>query len=112
MFADVPAGDCYVLKAIVHDWDDLRARRVLENCRARLAPGGRVLCVDNVLPAMGDASCAGTKLLDMLMMVSLPGRERTEAEWRALYAAAGLRLTAITLINPRSGESIIQGAAA
>jgi hypothetical protein len=58
---------------------------------------------------MGDTGGAGTKLLDMLMMVSLPGKERTEAEWRALYEAAGLRLTSITLINPRSGESIIQG---
>jgi len=109
MFADVPPGDCYVLKAIVHDWDDARARRVLANCRARLTLGGRVLCVDNVLPPMGDTGGAGTKLLDMLMMVSLPGKERTEAEWRALYEAAGLRLTSITLINPRSGESIIQG---
>ena len=50
--------------------------------------GGRVLCVNNVLPPMGDTSCGGTKLLDLLMMVSLPGRERTEAEWRALYGAA------------------------
>jgi hypothetical protein len=47
----------------------------------------------------------------MLMMVSLPGRERTEAEWRALYAAAGLELTSIALVNPRSGESVIEGRA-
>jgi hypothetical protein len=46
----------------------------------------------------------------MLMMVSLPGKERTEAEWRALYAAAGLAVTSITPINPRSGESLIEGA--
>ena len=61
---------------------------------------------------MGDTSCSGTKLLDMLMMVSLPGKERTEAEWRALYEAAGLRVETITLVNPRSGESIIGGAPA
>jgi len=88
MFADVPPADTYVLKAIIHGWDDASAVRVLQNCRARLRQGGRVLCVDNVLPPLGDTTCSDTKLLDMLMMVSLPGKERTEAEWRALYAAA------------------------
>lgn len=48
----------------------------------------------------------------MLMMVSLPGKERTEAEWRALYAAAGLRVASITLVNSRSGESVIAGVVA
>jgi hypothetical protein len=42
-------------------------------------------------------------------MVSGPGKERTEPEWRALYADAGLALTSITPINPRSGESLIEG---
>jgi len=45
------------------------------------------------------------------MMVSLPGRERTEAEWRALYDAAGLRVASIITLNPRSGESVIEGVA-
>jgi len=111
MFADVPPADTYVLKAIVHDWDDASAIRVLQNCRARLREGGRVLCVDNVLPPLGDTTCSGTKLLDMLMMVSLPGKERTETEWRALYAEAGLRIASLTCINPRSGESIVEGVA-
>jgi len=57
----------------------------------------------------GDTGASGTKLLDMLMMLSLPGKERTGAEWRALYAAAGLRVASITPINPRSVESIIEG---
>jgi SAM-dependent methyltransferase len=109
MFDDVPPGDTCVLKAIVHDWDDARAIRVLEHCRRRVPPDGRVLCVDNVLPPLGDTGCSGTKLLDMLMMVSLPGRERTEQEWRALYDAAGLTVRAITLVNARNGQSIIDG---
>jgi len=50
-------------------------------------------------------------MTDILMMVSLPGKERTEREWRALYDTAGLRLTSITPINPRSGESVIEGVA-
>lgn len=45
----------------------------------------------------------------MLMMVSLPGQERTEAEWRSLYEKANLRVTSIRAINPRSGESLIDG---
>jgi len=109
MFVEVPAGDTYLLKAIVHDWDDAHAVRVLANCRARLPAEGRVICADNVLPPMGDTGRSGTKLLDMLMMVSLPGKERTEAEWRALYEQAGLALTSIALVNPRSGESLIEG---
>lgn len=84
---------------------------MLQNCRAALPAGGRVVCVDNVLPPMGDTGCSSTKLLDMLMMVSLPGRERTAAEWRRLFDAAGLALASITPINPRSGESVIEGVA-
>ena len=109
MFAAVPPADTYLVKTIMHDWDDARCVRLLQNCRARLAEGGRILGVDNVLPPMGDTGASGTKLLDMLMMVLLPGKERTEAEWRALHAAAGLRVTAITPINPRSVECLIEG---
>ena len=58
---------------------------------------------------MGDTGCTGAKLLDMLMMVSLPGKERTEAEWRSLYERAGLAVTSIIPVNPHSGESLIEG---
>ena len=109
MFAEVPPGDTYVLKTIIHDWDDASAVRVLRNCRDQVVAEGRIICVDKVLPPMGDTSASGAKMLDMLMMVSLPGKERTEQEWRALFDAAGLTLTSITTINPRSGESLIEG---
>jgi ubiquinone/menaquinone biosynthesis C-methylase UbiE len=112
MFLDVPSGDVYVLKTIIHDWDDVRSVQVLEHCRARLPADGRVICVDKVLPPMGDTSAVGAKLLDMLMLVSLPGKERTEAEWRALYERAKLRVTSITALNPRSAECIVEGVAA
>jgi len=79
MFADVPAADTYVVKTVMHDRDGASCVRMLKNCRARRAEGGRILGVDNVLPPMGDAGASGTKLLDMLMMLSLPGKERTEA---------------------------------
>jgi hypothetical protein len=97
------------VKTVMHDWDDASGVRMLKNCRARLAEGGRILGVDNVLPPMGDTGASGTKLLDMLMMLSLPGKERTEAEWHAFYAGAGLRVASVTPIHPRSVESIIEG---
>ena len=109
MFVDVPAADTYFIKTVMHDWDDERCVRLLANCRSRLQGEGRIYGVDNVLPPMGDTGASGTKLLDMLMMLSLPGKERTEAEWQALYDAAGLRVAAITPINPRSVECIIEG---
>jgi hypothetical protein len=109
MFVDVPAADTYFVKTVMHDWDDARCVRLLVNCRRRLVDGGRVYGVDNVLPPMGDTGASGTKFLDMLMMLSLPGRERTEAEWRALYAEAGLEMAEIVPINPRSVECIIEG---
>jgi len=112
MFAEVPAGDVYVLKTVIHDWDDAHCVQVLQRCRARLPADGRIICADKVLPPMGDTGASGSKLLDMLMMVSLPGKERTEAEWRALYERAGLRVASITVVNPRSGESIVEGIAA
>jgi len=112
MFADVPPGDVYVLKTVIHDWDDARCVQVLDRCRARLPAGGRIICADKVLPPMGDTGASGSKLLDMLMMVSLPGKERTEVEWRALYEQAGLRVASIIVVNPRSGESLVEGVTA
>jgi hypothetical protein len=109
MFVDVPRGDLYLLKTVIHDWDDARCVRVLRNCQANLPADGRVVCADKVLPPMGDTGCSGAKLLDMLMMVSLPGKERTEAEWRSLYDQAGLRVSSIVVVNARSGECLIEG---
>jgi hypothetical protein len=111
MFVDVPPGDTYVLKTIVRDWGDASCVGVLRVCRAKLPAGGRIVCVDKVLPPMGDTSASGAKLLDMLMMVSLPGKERTEVEGRALHEQAGLTITAIRVTNPRSGESLIESVA-
>lgn len=112
MFVEVPPGDVYILKTIIHDWDDAHCVQVLQRCRAHLPADGRIVCADKVLPPMGDTGASGSKLLDMLMMVSLPGKERTEAEWRALYERAGLRVASIIVVNPRSGESLVEGVAA
>jgi hypothetical protein len=93
-FDAVPPGDAHVLKFILHDWDDASAGRILERCRRAAPAGGRVVIVESVLPP-GDAPHPG-KLTDLEMLVATPsGRERTEAEYAALLAAAGLRLEAV-----------------
>ncbi|MEI5103731.1 methyltransferase [Streptomyces sp. PmtG] len=92
-FADVPKGDVIVLKRILHDWRDEQCVRLLRACRRALAPGGRILVVDAVIAP--DNRPHQAKDLDLLMMASLVGRERTRADFRALLAEAGLRLNRV-----------------
>ena len=90
-FASVPEGaDGYLMKYILHDWDDERCVAILRHCREAMAPGGRVLAVDHVIPP-GNAFDRG-KLMDLNMFVLLRGRERTKAEFAELFGAAGLKL--------------------
>ncbi|WP_382466381.1 methyltransferase [Streptomyces noursei] len=92
-FTDVPPGDVYLIKRILHDWDDERSAAILANCRRALRPGGRILIVDAVVPP-GNAPHQA-KALDLMMMASLVGRERTEADFAALFEATGLRLSRV-----------------
>jgi SAM-dependent methyltransferase len=90
-FESVPQGaDAYIMKYIMHDWEDESARRILQHCRRAMAPGGRVLVVDTVIPA-GNEPFWG-KLLDLNMLALTGGLERTEAQFAALFASAGLKL--------------------
>ncbi len=90
-FAVVPKGaHAYVMKYIIHDWDDERARTILRHCREAMRPDGRVLVVEHVI-AKGNAPDWG-KLLDVNMLALLTGRERTLEQFRALFRSAGLRL--------------------
>jgi hypothetical protein len=110
MFADVPAGDRYILKHIIHDWDDDHCVRLLQNCSARMQGDGRVYCVDAVLPPLGNTTGAPSKFLDINIMVFIRGRERTEAEWRQLYDKAGLEVVSIVPLRDNFGTSIVEGA--
>jgi len=93
-FEAVPeGGDLYLLRHIIHDWDDERSRTILANVRAALPETGRVLVAECVLPRGNTESFA--KWLDLTMMVLPGGRERTEAEYRDLFRAAGLELTRV-----------------
>jgi len=93
-FCAVPAGaDAYLMKYILHDWDDELCLRILGHCREAMAPGGRVLVVEHVIPP-GNAANWG-KLLDINMMAGPGGRERTRSEFEDLFRRAGLRLARI-----------------
>jgi hypothetical protein len=93
-FEAVPEGaDLHVLKQIIHDWDDRRATLLLQNCHRALAPGGKLLLVEMVVPPDNRPSPA--QAMDLNMLVLLGGRERTEEEFERLLQAAGFRLEQI-----------------
>jgi hypothetical protein len=70
---------------------------------------GRLLCVDAVLPPIGDTSGTAAKFLDVNMIVFGGGKERTEEQWKELYAAAGFEMVSITPIQDNFGTSIVEG---
>jgi len=88
-FEAVPEADGYVLSWIIHDWDDERALTILQNCRRSIAPGGRLLLIEAVVPE-GDQPHFAT-MLDVVLM-TMGGVERTEAEYADLLARAGFHL--------------------
>lgn len=101
MFASVPAGgDAYVLRRIIHDWGDDEAIRILRNCRQAMHQGGKVLLIEQILHP-GD-SAGGATGGDLIMLVFLSGRERTQEEYAGLLAAADLRLVRVIPAGPRS----------
>jgi O-methyltransferase domain/Dimerisation domain len=105
-FKEIPAGgDAYILKDIVHDWDDERAIDVLTNCRkaVRNEPNGKVLVIEKIIPP-GNEPFAG-KLTDITMLLMTGGRERTGLEYGTLLATAGL--TVRRIVPTQSPASII-----
>ena len=92
-FDRVPEGaDAYLLVRILHDWEDADAVRILRNVRAAMTPDAVLVIVDSVLGPPNEDPLA--KFLDLMMLVSAGGRERTEEEWRALLADGGLEFVA------------------
>lgn len=98
-FESVPAGgDAYLLRYIIHDWDDERAIAILKNCYQAMQSNGRLLLVEMVIP-QGNEPFYG-KLLDLQMLLNYGGRERTEAEYQVLLETAGFSLTKIYPVAP------------
>lgn len=105
-FEAVPGGgDAYVMKHIIHDWDDERAVLILRNIGVAMgAARGRVILLESVLPP-GNTPHFG-KIIDLEMLAMPGGRERTEEEFRALFARAGFELTRI--VPTESPLSVIE----
>jgi hypothetical protein len=105
-FEAVPeGGDAYMLKFIIHDWNDDRAGVILRNIHEALPEGGKVLVVDQVVPGPNVPSLS--KFLDIEMLAVPNGRERTEEEFRALFEANGFSLSRI--VPTASPLSIVEG---
>jgi O-methyltransferase/methyltransferase family protein len=105
-FEAVPEGaDAYVLKAVLHDWEDDDALRILRSCRAAMAPAAVLLVVERDLGAPNENPDA--KLSDLNMMVGAGGRERTRDEFATLLAAGGFELASAT--PTAIGLSVFEG---
>ncbi len=108
-FDAVPAGcDAYMLKSVLHDWDDDKAVTILRVCRATMAASARLLVIEYLIGPPNTQLPA--KMMDLTMLVMLGARERSRAEFEALFAAAGLRLEAVTATA--HGFSILEAAPA
>jgi hypothetical protein len=106
--------DAYLLKSVIHDWDDERALSILRNCRAAIPPDGSLLVVEPVLPT-GTAALAGARgmlMSDLNMLVCTGGRERTKDEFRALLADGGFSLETVTKVPPPTAYSVLRAAPA
>jgi hypothetical protein len=103
-FEAVPAADNYVLKHIIHDWDDARAIQILKNCSAAMRGRGKVIVIESVI-APGNAPHMG-KWIDIEMLAMAGGRERSEAEYAELFSRAGLRLSRV--VPTKSPISVVE----
>jgi ubiquinone/menaquinone biosynthesis C-methylase UbiE len=105
-FESVPAGaDAYLLRHIIHDWDDERATTILRNVHRVMPASGKLLVVEGII-APGNEPSFG-KLLDLTMLVIPGGKERTEEEFRELFAGAGFDLARV--VPTQADVSVIEG---
>ena len=93
-FDSLPHGDTYVLSHVLHNWDDVHCVRILQNCRAAMAPAGRIVIFERRLPERITKPELAVEF-DISMLVLTGGRQRTEAEYRQLLGGAGLELTRV-----------------
>ena len=103
-FESVPTADAYIMKHIIHDWDDARSIKILNSIRTAMKDNGKLLIVETVVPEGNQPHYS--KLLDLEMLTSPGGAERTADEYRQLLAQAGFELTRI--IPTKSPFSIIE----
>ena len=104
-FESIPsAHEAYILSHVLHDWDDRQCVSILRNCRKAIAPGGRLLIVEAVLP-IGDVPHHG-KMMDLLMLTVTGGRERSAAEFSGLLGQASFKTN--RFVETSTHQSIIE----
>lgn len=105
-----PGGDAYLLKHVIHDWNDEPTMQILTTCRRAMGPDARLLIIEGVYPERIDTSSEsrGATANDVNMLVCTGGRQRSEAEFHTLYAAAGFTLTRM-VPTPPLPTRIIEG---
>lgn len=114
-FDAVPAGaDAYIMKSVIHDWDDERCITILTNCRQAMKADGKVLILEPVVPERVKPSLAllGVVMSDLNMLVNTGGKERTEEEFVSLLRAADLEPTLVNRVPKPSTLSVIEGVVA
>jgi hypothetical protein len=94
-----------MMSNILHDWTDEQCLLILENCRRVMEPDARLLVVEMIIPPANEPSIA--KFLDLEMLVTTGGRERTQAEFQDLFESAGLKLSRV--ISTHEGTCVIEG---
>jgi hypothetical protein len=105
-FESVPeGGDAYMMRHIIHDWNDEQCRTILGLCRRAMKPQARLLVIDAVIKPGNEPQFS--KFLDITMLALPGGKERTEAEFRELFRSAGFELSRI--VPTKSEVSIIEG---
>lgn len=105
-FKAVPAGsDIYLLKSVLHDWDDARCRQILSHCRKAMTPSSRLLIIERIKENGGEQDRA-TVMLDLHMLLMYGGRERSRGEYTKLAAATDLEVKRI--LPTDSGFQIIE----
>ena len=96
-FAALPAADSYIMKHIIHDWEESKAIAILQNCLKSMRGNGKVLLLETVLPEPNVPHMG--RWIDIEMLAMPGGKERTEAEYRELLGKAGLRLERVVPNN-------------
>ena len=107
-FDSIPSGaDAYVLKQVIHDWDDEQSLTILRNCRAAMPTNGKILLVERRIE-QDHREAMRVLHIDMEMLVNVSGMERTDAEYRSLFERAGFRLAKIVPLMDDAGFSLFE----
>lgn len=106
-----PGGDVYLLKSIIHDWNDERSAVILRNCRGAMSQDAKLMLVERIYPAHVEVSRTHQALTrsDLNMLVGAGGHERTETEFRSLLGTAGFG--AIRILPTATDYSVIESVA-